>query len=418
MDFHFLHAADIHLDRALKGLPAAADSPPELLTAPRTAFVNLVDEAIGGGAAFMILAGDLYDSEWKDYSTGYFFQEQMGRLDRAGVRVVLLYGNHDADQAMTKTLVPPANVYTFGSAKPETIRFDDLHVALHGQSFRLAATTDNLAAAYPAPVPGYLNIGVLHTALEGYPPHGLYAPCTLSQLCNAGYDYWALGHVHGHKVLAESPWVVYPGNLQGLHVNEPGPRGALRVPVSGGTIGRPQRVLVDVLRWARLEIDIAQASELSDIPRLVSDAMRQCLEDADGRHVCARVRLIGMTPLHGDLISRRPQINAEIRGQAIALQSQQLHIERVEIATTAPSSSETIAARGDALAELQRYLLAATSEPEFLAGLQAALAPVVSDLPLGISLDDYPHLAAVRDGQLSDMLEALAPAVLDHISKG
>lgn len=252
----FIHAADIHLDSPLSGLTAYRDAPLDLLrTATRQAFTRLVDEAIEEAVSFMTIAGDLYDGHWKDYNTGHFFCRQMGRLNEAGIPVYLLFGNHDAESEMTKKLLLPPNVHIFETRRPSTFCIDALRVALHGQGFREAAITENLAAGYPPPVPGWLNIGVLHTALEGYAAHASYAPCSLSQLAAKGYGYWALGHVHEHAVLGEDPWVVFPGNLQGRHVRECGPRGAVLASVEGGEVRRVERLLVDVLRWQVMEVD-------------------------------------------------------------------------------------------------------------------------------------------------------------------
>ena len=55
-------------------------------------------------------------------------------------------------------------------------------MAIHGQSFAKAAVMENLAAAYPAPVRGYTNIGLLHTGMGGMDGHERYAPCTLEEL--------------------------------------------------------------------------------------------------------------------------------------------------------------------------------------------------------------------------------------------
>jgi exonuclease SbcD len=113
--------------------------------------------------------------DWKDFNTGLFFVRQMGRLRQAGIPVYLLYGNHDAESDMTRGLELPDNVHVFPSRKAETFRMDALKVALHGRSFRVAATTDNLVPSYPDRIPGWLNIGVLHTALEGNAQH-VWAP--------------------------------------------------------------------------------------------------------------------------------------------------------------------------------------------------------------------------------------------------
>ena len=202
----FIHTADIHVDSPLVGLAAYQNAPvASLRTATRDAFSALVDLAIDEAVDFMVIAGDLYDGAWKDYNTGHYFVREMGRLNQAGVPVYLLHGNHDAESEMTKRLTLPPNVHLFDSKKPGSYRIEALRVALHGRSCREAATLDNLAIGYPDAVPGWLNIGVLHTALEGYAAHPRYAPCSLAELTAKGYDYWALGHVHEFALLQQNP---------------------------------------------------------------------------------------------------------------------------------------------------------------------------------------------------------------------
>ncbi|TGG78310.1 MAG: DNA repair exonuclease, partial [Aphanocapsa feldmannii 288cV] len=146
----------------------------------------------------LIIAGDLYDGPWRDCNTGLFFAKQMGRLKQAGIPVFVLHGNHDAESQIARQLkLPlPDNVQVFDAQKAQTFQLDKLNVALHGQSFREKAVTDNLVPDYPTPVQDAFNIGVLHTALDGMSDHAKYAPCSLPELVAKGYDYWALGHVH------------------------------------------------------------------------------------------------------------------------------------------------------------------------------------------------------------------------------
>ena len=115
----FIHAADLHLDSPLRGLSAYSDAPAEQLrTATRDAFVKLVDIALDEAVDFMVIAGDIYDGDWKDFNTGLFFIRQMGRLRQAGIPVYLLYGNHDAESDMTRSLTLPENVHVFSSRSP------------------------------------------------------------------------------------------------------------------------------------------------------------------------------------------------------------------------------------------------------------------------------------------------------------
>ena len=259
--FRFLHAADIHLDSPLCGLPLYPGATVDSLSSPtREAFSNLVDRAIQKKVAFVIIAGDLYDGNWKDFNTGIFFAAAMGRLREAGIRVVLLRGNHDAESQITRTLTLPDNVHSFSAEKAETIRFDDLRVALHGHSYQHRETVGNLVHGYPAPEPGLLNIGVLHTALQGHPDHARYAPCSLDELKSKGYAYWALGHVHERKVLNEDPHIVFPGNLQGRNIRETGAKGAVLVSSEDGLITDVKWVDCNVVRWARVKVDATGVS--------------------------------------------------------------------------------------------------------------------------------------------------------------
>ena len=176
MTFRFVHTGDIHLDSPLKGLAGQDGAAAERIrTATRTAFANLVEYTIEEEVDFFIIAGDLYDGDWRDYQTGLFFVGQMGRLAKAAIPVFLLFGNHDAESQITKRLTLPENVHVFSSKKPQTFELGQHRVALHGQSFRQRDVTDNLSIAYPSPVDGSFNIGVLHTGLGGMAGHAKHS---------------------------------------------------------------------------------------------------------------------------------------------------------------------------------------------------------------------------------------------------
>ena len=147
----FIHASDLHLDSPLKGLEVYEGAPDieEIRNATRQALVNLVDFALNEEVPLVLFAGDLYDGDWPDFSTGLFFAQQMHRLSQAGIRVAIVWGNHDAQNKMTKSLVMPENVKIFSARKPETLVYEDINVAVHGQSYAAAETIRNLAIDYP-----------------------------------------------------------------------------------------------------------------------------------------------------------------------------------------------------------------------------------------------------------------------------
>ncbi|HAA04823.1 MAG TPA: DNA repair exonuclease, partial [Syntrophobacteraceae bacterium] len=101
----FIHAADAHLDSPLKGLEAHDGAPVDVLRgATRRAFENLIQLAIDERIDFLVIAGDLYDGDWRDYSTGLFFRGQMVRLRDQDIPVYLVAGNHDAASVISKKL--------------------------------------------------------------------------------------------------------------------------------------------------------------------------------------------------------------------------------------------------------------------------------------------------------------------------
>ena len=413
----FIHTADIHLDSPLSGLAAYKDAPAKLLrTVTRDAFTRLVDVAIDEPVDFMVIAGDLYDGAWKDYNTGHFFCREMGRLNKVGIPVYLLYGNHDAESEMTRRLTLPANVYTFDSRKAHSFRLDALKVALHGRSYKEAATLDNLAAGYPAPVAGWLNIGVLHTALGGYAAHANYAPCTLAELTAKGYQYWALGHVHEHAVLQKDPWVVFPGNLQGRHIRETGARGAMLVTADETGIQTVERVLVDALRWHRVVVDASSATTLPEVTRLVGQAFEQLLASTPGQiFLSVRVCIQGKSAAHGALFGLEKQLREDILGQAAALGMERLWVEKVSLETRPALDATELASRSDAMADLQTFLADAPLDSALLASLLDDLRPLVDKMPLEL-VQGMPELLAIRSGDAASIVRSVTPGLLAYLA--
>jgi exonuclease SbcD len=420
----FIHTADLHLDSPLRGLSAYADAPAERLrTATRDAFQNLVTQAIEEAVDFMVIAGDVYDGDWKDFNTGLFFVRQMGRLRQAGVPVFLLHGNHDADSEMTRSLELPENVHVFSSKKGETFRIEDKKVALHGRSFKLAATTENLLPSYPEPVVGWLNIGVLHTALEGNAEHARYAPCSVAELQAKGYQYWALGHVHEHWMLRGDVTIAYPGNLQGRHIRELGARGALLVTAEDGEITEVDRLEVDVLRWHALEVDVSTVDDRRGAIRAAGLELGRALDSTPSHlPLAVRVSFKGRSAAHAELVADEGQLRQEVIAQAVALDADRLWIEKVRVASEAlniHANSSSDEAEG-ALAELAGLALAAKDDTEFVQSVQADWLALLEKLPHEVLLAS-PDLQSLRQNplaQVADRLREATPMLMGRVAQG
>lgn len=408
----FLHAADIHLDSPLIGLMGQESSTAERVrSAPREAFDQLVGLAIERKVDFLIVAGDLYDGDWRDYKTGLFFVGQMGRLNKAGIPVYLLYGNHDAESKITKQLELPDNVHVFSSRKPQTFKHFDSNIALHGQSFRQRDVTDNLALDYPAPVTGAFNIGVLHTGLGGKGGHANYAPCSLDDLVNKGYDYWALGHVHKTEVLQENPHIVFPGNLQGRHVRETGAKGAYLVTVEDNEVSELQFVSCDVVRWAVVPVQLDDAENFGDVIDRVQNELESAVaNESDGRLLVCRIEFKGRTVVHEQLIASEDQILAEARASALGFGDEVAWIEKIVISTQTTVDQQTLAGREDAIGELQRMLQHAENDDDLLEQIKEDIEGLVRKLPYEVKADvEDQILRAAIDLDYHGLINGVAP---------
>ena len=379
----FLHAADIHLDSPLAGLRAREDLPDSVIRhCTRRAFANMIDLARAEDVAFVVIAGDLYDGDWKDFSSGLFFAEQMQRLGRP---CFLLRGNHDARSVITRSLRLPPNVQEFSSRTCQTFELPDLGVALHGHSFPNRAVPEDLSAGYRDPVNGLVNIGVLHTSADDPGEHETYAPCSVPALTLKGYDYWALGHIHARRELSRRPWIVFPGNLQGRHPRETGPKGCTLVTIEDGKVVSAEHRSVDVLRWSALEVDVTDLDETSLIGR-IGEAAKQVVDQSDSRPVLARLTLTGTTDRHAMLLGDTDHLAAECRNAALEADGA-LWVESVRVQTRPPPQPAA-----DTLTPLRAAFTAGLDDPDLIAGLLEEFAALRQKLPAPARADlDLPN---------------------------
>ncbi len=390
MDFKFLIAADVHLDSPLHGLSQYPGAPVDLLRgATREALKNLVRLALEEQVSLVLLAGDLYDGNWRDYNTGLFLAQQLARLREGGIRAFVIHGNHDAENRMTRSLNLPDNVTVFKTRRAETIRLEDLGVAIHGQGFARKDVMDNLAEHYPAAQADFFNIGMLHTALSGgYQGHAPYAPCTLGTLQSKAYDLWALGHVHTPVVLCEEPLILFPGNIQGRHVRETGPKGCALVAVEDGKVVSHEQRNLHVLRWEIIRVDATEASDPDSVVEMAAAAVATEVERGGGEFVATRLAITGDSRAHRRLLENPEHWTAGIRATVAATTAEAAWVEKVQFLTKPGVDPEDRLPGSGPLADLLRYVDGLSADDQLRALLAEDLQTLREKLPAEIFLGD------------------------------
>ncbi|WP_373413868.1 exonuclease SbcCD subunit D [Ensifer aridi] len=352
MAYRFLHTADIHLDSPLKTLALRNPELSDLIgVATRRAFIRVVDLCLEERVDALVLAGDLYDGDQTSMKTARFLAEQLRRLHEAGIRTFIIRGNHDALSKITTELLMPETVKVFG-ASAEAVAIDrgagNIPVAIHGLSFAKPHAPQSLLRNYALPLPDAVNIGIMHTSLGGSEKHDPYAPCSVVDLQQSGFRYWALGHIHKRSVVEDAASViVMPGMPQGRDINEDGVKS-----VSLVTIKDDRSVIVEerhtsVAQFERLVVDASRVAEWKAMIAQMSTGLEALRSAVAADHLVVRIQLHGSNELawriRRDLDLLRTEM--ETRGSMIG----NVWIDKVQTSCSTPGG---IGSGAGALSEL------------------------------------------------------------------
>lgn len=225
----FIHTADLHLDSPFKGL-SHLPSPifEKLKESTFTSFNQIIELAIREQVDFVLIAGDLFDDHIRSLKAQISLRKGFEKLEKSGIFVYIIHGNHDNLGGSWAQIAWPENVYFF--PKDVTvipfIKNGKTAAHIYGFSYEKREVTESMIKYYDKKEGAVFHIGMLHGNLEGKEDHDQYAPFTVNQLLEKNFDYWALGHIHKKQVLHEyPPYMIYPGNIQGRHRKETGEKG-------------------------------------------------------------------------------------------------------------------------------------------------------------------------------------------------
>ncbi|MFP7494852.1 DNA repair exonuclease [Terribacillus saccharophilus] len=272
----FIHAADLHLDSQMEGLTIAHPAMKNRLQNSTFQSLNqLVQSAIDFNVDFVLLAGDIFDSNRQSLKALVALREAFRMLEEHRIEVYMQYGNHDftGKQPMMSY---PENVHIFPSEKVETFFYEkngERAAAIHGFSYTTRHIESGKVQEFQVAGQGLYQIGMLHGSLATGGAADVYAPFRIEELKRTGFDYWALGHIHKREILSEQPPVVYPGNIQGRHRKESGEKGCYLVEMEGQSCDMTFVPLQDI----RFEEVVFVLKEAMAIHEVEKELMEQCL---------------------------------------------------------------------------------------------------------------------------------------------
>lgn len=395
----FLHAADLHLDSPLRSQtlknPELAHT---LHSASRQVLSRITDAAIAQKVDGVLLAGDLFDSDVADITSRATLAADMGRLDRAGIQVAMIRGNHDALLDFDRFGPLARNVTLLDRATP-SVKIKDAWV--HGLSFTERHSKTSMLPDYPKPTAGHVNLGLMHTSLDGSENHDPYAPCASQDLLAHGFEYWALGHIHQRfERRSDGALAVMPGIPQGRSIRETGVGSATLVEVDLNGV-RATPLPMALMQFERVDVDLSAASNQADALTLMQRQFETLTFDCD--RLAARLIISGAGALGRDaaLIQQLAQDAADPLGT--------IHIEAVRL------TKDTAAPPPGMIRELAQMMQSDITSPGFQDSARAALLDWQKALPRDIAdALDPAQIEAIAQEGMDHVLRRLTPG---HTSK-
>ncbi len=303
----FVHTADLHLDTPFKGLSNWDNQlASKLKDATLKSFYNIIDLCIQEKVDFLIIAGDIFDSEIKSLAAHLAFYNALKKLSDNNIATYIVCGNHDPLSSLADFKELPDNVFLFNSSKAgkETFYKDGKALAdIYGISFENKIVKKNLAKTFQLE-DGHspFSIAVMHGTIGNPGPHENYAPFTKDDVINKGFDYWALGHIHKKEIIRQSmPAIVYPGNPQGRDFGETGAKGCCLVEISDTKEPRIDFIPTQLLRFEEATINIEGVNTIELVYQKI-ESINDYINDYDEKTgYIIRLTLTGKTSLHTKL---------------------------------------------------------------------------------------------------------------------
>ena len=408
----FLHLADLHLDTSFASRSAPVRQ--RLRDATRRALQAAVEVAVREEVDAVLIAGDLFDGERLSFHTERYLAHTLGELTEQGIQVIYATGNHDpgGTSGPASRIDWPEGMTLMGDPEPRQVdihRDGTLVGRVTGAGHATTRESDDLSARFPGPRGDVPEVALLHTQVvgaRGEGDHHRYAPSERDRLRSAGYDYWALGHIHQRQAVSIDPAIYYAGSLQGRDPGEDGPRGGLLVQLSPVAPPRVEFVELAPIRWETLELDdLAAASTFDALAGRIRRAwseVRASDPGLPGAQWLLRVVLQGPCPLHRELAASddRAELARELEA-SLDLLDVEIRAEGVRPPLDPASHMD----RSDLLGEALR-LVAALQDPHGPSP-SATLELEAGELAGFDGDDPDPYLRELLEGELPTLLGAL-----------
>jgi len=350
----FIHTADLHLDTPFKGLSNLnTDLANRLKDATFKSFKRIIDLCIERKVDFLIISGDIFDSENKSLRAQREFDFEIKRLSNHGIYTYFNCGNHDFLNSWLDLFKLPDKVYRFGCDNVESVTYSKNGIPLadiYGISFEKKEVDKNIAVKYRIgnnPLP--ISIAVHHGTIGAAGVHKNYAPFKIEDIINQKFDYWALGHIHKRQVIRDAePMVIYPGNPQGRDFGETGVKGCYLIEIESEHNPIAGFIPTQLIRFEVLNIDVTAETSMNVVFKKIEDVSKVIDDYDENVSFILKIVLTGRTLLHKHL-RKQDELDELIKSfnEDQLLHQNFIWIDRIELKTQSIIPIDDIKKRND-----------------------------------------------------------------------
>lgn len=397
-----LFSSDLHLGRTPSKLPPSWRSPCRTIRI----WERLVDQALQQKVDALLIGGDMLDASNRYWEALAPLQRGADRLAEAGIPLVAVAGNHDAEilPRIADRLGPERMTLLGRNGRWESITLSSNGspaCQLWGWSFPGTHYDKDPTLKFPATKGDLPVLAMVHGDLGA--SQSRYAPLSLNRMRGLPPQAWLLGHLHNPALHSDLPWVLMPGSPQPLDPSETGAHSAWRVEIRGGIVQPPVPIPIATLQYDRVHLSFDTPDSCTE--ERLQDAVLGNLPDHPAEFLHLRIRL--ETPFATPDDFRRMLTHFhEWRP------SETLCLAPIELAVSRPFDRAALQAAHPALRHLGELMEQPDRIPADLRGHLEEIvrnisgSPLFSGLPSGSSPLEYMHeLLDSLAGKLGEELE-------------
>ncbi|MEK7519749.1 MAG: DNA repair exonuclease [Patescibacteria group bacterium] len=268
-----IHTADVHIGVKFGAFGKRAE---EQRKALRDALAKIADRAVSERAQLLLIAGDLFDSNFPSYDSVGFVKTQFKKLNDAGVYVAIVPGTHDclSGDSIYKREHFAAQfprVHVFDDPAITTKEFPDIDTTVYAKANVSNKSSESpvafLASAVKSAATKY-TVAMAHGSvqIEGKSARD-DMPIEPKDIERSGVQYLALGHWHGCQDFSAKGVVAwYSGSPEVTYQEGKGGIGqgyALSVEITedGGAQVTPLKISQKEVAEIRLDMQVTETME-------------------------------------------------------------------------------------------------------------------------------------------------------------